>query len=123
MAVTNVTSFGRSGLADWLVQRISGVIITIYLVFIVAYLIAHPGLTHGEWVELHRCFWVRLLSVMTILSFAAHAWIGMWAVLTDYVTVRLLGPKATALRIFLQFGVIAVIITYVGWAVDILWGI
>lgn len=123
MAVTNVTSFGRSGLSDWLVQRVSGVIITIYLVFIVGYLVSHPGLAYTDWAELHRSFWVRLLSLMTILSLAAHAWIGLWAVLTDYVTVRLLGPKATPLRIFLQFGVIAVIITYVVWTVDILWGI
>ena len=34
MAVTNVTSFGRSGLSDWIVQRVSGVVLTVYLVVI-----------------------------------------------------------------------------------------
>lgn len=46
----------------------------------------------------------------------------MWGVLTDYVTVRLMGPKATPLRVFLQLGMIAVIFVYVAWTVAILWG-
>jgi hypothetical protein len=33
------------------------------------------------------------------LSLAAHAWIGMWGVLTDYLTERLMGPKGNVLRI------------------------
>ncbi|HAN68665.1 MAG TPA: succinate dehydrogenase, hydrophobic membrane anchor protein, partial [Halieaceae bacterium] len=32
--VTAVTSFGRSGTADWLVQRVSGVILLAYFLFI-----------------------------------------------------------------------------------------
>lgn len=123
MAVTNVTSFGRSGLSDWLVQRVSAVVLTVYLAFIVGYLLTHPGLDYAQWVELHRNFWTRLFSVLTILALAAHAWVGLWAVLTDYVTVRLLGPKATLLRVACQLGMIAVTLAYVIWAVDILWGI
>lgn len=121
MAVTNVTSFGRSGLSDWLVQRVSAVVLAIYLVFIVGYLLAHPGLDYAQWAELHRNFWVRLFNVLTIFSLAAHAWIGLWGVLTDYVTVRLLGPKATLLRVACQLGMIVVTLAYVIWAIDILW--
>jgi succinate dehydrogenase / fumarate reductase, membrane anchor subunit len=43
--------------------------------------------------------------------------------LTDYITVRTIGPKATAIRIFFQLGMIAMILVYLLWAVDILWGI
>ena len=36
--VTTVTSFGRSGLSDWLVQRVSAIILGAYSIFIVVYL-------------------------------------------------------------------------------------
>lgn len=122
MAVTNVTSFGRSGLSDWVVQRVSGVVLTVYLLVIAAYLLLTPEVDYVSWKELHSGLCIRLLTVFAVLSLAAHAWIGMWGVLTDYVTVRLMGPKATLLRVFLQLGMIAVIFVYVVWTVAILWG-
>ena len=122
MAVNNLTSCGRSGHSDWLLQRVSAVVMTVYLVFIVGYLLLGGEVNYADWKALHAHFLVRLLSLFAILSLAAHAWIGLWAVLTDYVTVRLLGPWATALRIFLQLGMIAVTLSYVVWAIAILWG-
>ena len=122
MAVTNVTSFGRSGLSDWVVQRASGVVLTVYLLVIAAYLLLTPEVDYASWKELHNGLCIRLLTVFAVLSLAAHAWIGMWGVLTDYVTVRLMGSKATLLRVFLQLGMIAVIFVYVVWTVAILWG-
>ena len=62
------------------------------------------------------------LILLAILALAAHAWIGLWAVLTDYITDRLMGPKATALRVLLQVGMIVVTVIYVVWAINILWG-
>ena len=35
--VTTVTSLGRSGLSDWMIQRISAWVMTTYLVFIFVY--------------------------------------------------------------------------------------
>jgi succinate dehydrogenase / fumarate reductase, membrane anchor subunit len=122
MAVNNVTSFGRSGLSDWLLQRISAVVLTIYLVFIVAFLLARGEVDYAEWKQLHSHFIVRLLSLFAVLSLAVHAWIGLWAVLTDYITVRLLGPVATGLRLLLQLSMVTVTLTYVVWAIVILWG-
>ncbi|MGD9660798.1 MAG: succinate dehydrogenase, hydrophobic membrane anchor protein [Porticoccaceae bacterium] len=121
--VTNVTSFGRSGLSDWLVQRATAIVMAAYSVFLVVYLLLNPDLDYQQWKELNQGFLMRLFSLAAILSIAAHAWIGLWAVLTDYITVRLLGPKATALRVVLQFGMITVTLAYVVWAIDILWGI
>ncbi|HEX4881986.1 MAG TPA: succinate dehydrogenase, hydrophobic membrane anchor protein [Porticoccaceae bacterium] len=118
-----VTTFGRSGLSDWLVQRISAVIIALYTLVMVGYLITHADLGYAQWAALHQQFWVRLLTLLTVLALAAHAWIGIWAVLTDYVTVRLMGPIATPLRLTLVLGAIALILAYVVWAIDILWGV
>jgi succinate dehydrogenase / fumarate reductase membrane anchor subunit len=35
----------------------------------------------------------RVFTLLACLPLAAHAWIGIWAVLTDYVTERLMGPN------------------------------
>ncbi|MAS40374.1 MAG: succinate dehydrogenase, hydrophobic membrane anchor protein [Porticoccaceae bacterium] len=123
MGVKPVTSLGRSGLSDWLIQRVSAVVIAIYVLVMVGYLVAHPDLVYLEWAALHQQFWVRLLTLATVLAIAAHAWIGVWAVLTDYVTVRLMGPAATVLRVALELATIALILAYVVWAIDILWGV
>ena len=123
MAVKPVTTFGRSGLSDWLMQRISAVVIAVYVLVMVGYLVTHADLDYAQWAALHQQFWVRLLTLLTVLAIAAHAWIGIWAVLTDYVTVRRMGPVATPLRLTLVLGAIALILAYVVWAIDILWGV
>lgn len=121
--ITNITSFSRSGLSDWLLQRVTAVVMAAYAIFITSYLLFTPNLEYSQWVALNSNFCMKTFNVLTVLSIAIHAWIGLWAVLTDYVTVRLLGPKATPLRIFLQLGMIAVTLVYVIWALDIVWGI
>lgn len=121
--VTSVTSFGRSGLYDWLMQRVSAVVLAAYAIFIVTYLVANPDLQYQQWAQLHQCLAMRIFSLLAVLSLAIHAWIGIWAVLMDYVTTRLMGAKATALRVILQLGLMAVVVIYVIWAIDILWGI
>ncbi len=121
--ITNVTSFGRSGLSDWLLQRTTAIIMAAYIVFVTFYLLTNPDLQYDQWLALNSHICMKVLNVLTVLSIAIHAWIGLWAVLTDYVTVRLLGPKATPLRIIFQLGMILVILVYVIWALDIVWGI
>ena len=121
--VKSVTSLGRSGLSDWLLQRVSALIMSAYLIFMVGFFALNPSPSYEQWSGLHSSLAMRIFSLLTILSIAAHAWIGIWCVLTDYITVRLIGPKATPIRMFLQLAMIAVILFYVVWTLDILWGI
>ena len=121
--VTSVTSFGRSGLYDWLIQRVGGVVMAAYVVFITVYLALNPDLTFEQWQALFGQLWVRVFSFVTLLSFIAHAWIGLWAVLTDYLTVRLMGDKATVLRILAQVVLGGVSVTYLIWGIEIIWGL
>ena len=121
--VKTVTSFGRSGLSDWLLQRISAVVMTAYMLFMLGYFCSHENVSYEQWVALHSSLAMRIFGLLTIISMAAHAWIGLWCVLTDYITQRLMGPKATLIRIFLQLVMIVVALFYVVWAIDILWRI
>lgn len=121
--VTAITNLGRSGLYDWLIQRLSAVAMTAYLIFIVAYLALNPELQYGQWYALFDQLWMRVFSLITLLSIVAHAWIGLWSVVTDYITSQTLGGKATALRVFVQVVLGVVAITYTVWGVEIIWGL
>lgn len=121
--VTSVTSFGRSGLYDWLIQRVGGAVMAAYTIFLVVYLVVNPELTFEQWQTLYSQLWMRVFSLATLLSFISHAWIGLWSVVTDYLTTRLMGSKATFLRIFAQIILGAVSVTYLVWGIQVIWGI
>lgn len=118
----SATSFSRSGLSDWLVQRVSAYILGAYFLFIIGYLLcpAHSG--YQDWHAFMLCPCVRIFSLLAILALAAHAWVGMWTVFTDYVTEGHMGPQASVLRLVLQVGMVLVIFVYVVWGIQILWG-
>jgi succinate dehydrogenase / fumarate reductase membrane anchor subunit len=120
--VKSLARWGRSGLSNWLSQRVTAVIMTAYLIFMVAFFSLNPSPSFTQWSGLHSSLAMRIFTLLTLLSIVAHAWVGIWCVLTDYVTVRLIGPKATPIRMFLQLATIVVIIAYVVWTIDILWG-
>ncbi len=119
--VTQVTSLGRSGLSDWLVQRVSGVILLLFFVVVAGYLITNPGVGYAEWKAFFGFTYMKVLSTAAIIALAAHAWIGMWAVSTDYLTERLMGAKGTSLRLLFQLVCGAFIFTYLVWGIQIFW--
>ncbi len=121
--VTAVTSFGRSGLYDWLVQRVSAVVLAAYAIFIAGFILMTPDVTYSDWKALFELLPVRIFSLAALISMAVHAWIGLWAVLTDYMTARLMGAEATVLRIMCQLGLAMVNVFYLVWGVEIIWGI
>ena len=118
--VRSVTSFGRSGVSDWLLQRVSGVILLAYFLCIGSALVG--GVDYLSWRDMFEGTGMRVFTLLAILSLAAHAWIGMWAVSTDYMTERLMGKKGNVLRIAFQMACSLVIFVYVIWGVQILWG-
>jgi succinate dehydrogenase / fumarate reductase membrane anchor subunit len=114
--VTAVTSFGRSGLSDWLVQRVSAVILGVYSLFMVAYLLLNPDLEFTQWQALFNNTSMRIFSLMALLSLGAHCWIGLWSISTDYL-------KHFALRFVFQMVVGLLMFIYTIWGVQLLWGL
>ncbi|MCW8196688.1 succinate dehydrogenase, hydrophobic membrane anchor protein [Proteobacteria bacterium 005FR1] len=121
--VTAVTNLGRSGVYDWLIQRVTAVVLTLYTFFIVGFILSNSPLDYATWEELFSQFWVRIFSLLALVSLAAHAWIGLWVVLTDYVTTLTMGSKGTAIRLFLQVVLGVVTVAYTVWGIEILWGL
>jgi succinate dehydrogenase / fumarate reductase, membrane anchor subunit len=119
--VTAVTSFGRSGLSDWLVQRVTAIILLAYTLLIAGFVFFCSELSYATWTALFTTTWMRIFSLAAVLSIAAHAWIGLWSVSTDYFTERLMGPKGNVIRLAFQAVVAIVLFSYVVWGIEILW--
>lgn len=127
--VTSVTNFGRSGLSDWMVQRVTGVVLLAYTIFIAVVLLGCSP-DYAQWSAMFNQTWVKVFSLAAILSVASHAWIGLWCVSTDYLvpyvlTVKLgpaIGSKANIIRWAFQAASAIVLFTYVVWGIQILWG-
>lgn len=119
--VTAVTSFGRSGLSDWLVQRASAVVLLAYTVFLGVYLLTHPDLQYEQWQALFACTLVRVFSLLALLSLIAHSWIGLWGISTDYFTDRMMGSRGNVVRWLVQAGGGLLLFTYLVWGIQVFW--
>jgi len=113
--VTNITNLGRSGLSDWLLQRVSAVILALYALFIVGFLLLNPGLDYAAWNGLFSQTWMRIFSLLAFIAVAAHAWIGLWTVTTDYL-------KSTGIRVAVQLIIVLAIFVFLVWGIIVLWG-
>lgn len=120
--VNAVTNLGRNGVADWIIQRATSVVLGTYTLFIAVYLLLNPDLGYEQWSTLFSQFWMRAYSFLVLLSIVAHGWIGLWGVLTDYVTERLMGGPALILRTLVLSVYALVCVALLLWGIEILWG-
>jgi succinate dehydrogenase / fumarate reductase membrane anchor subunit len=113
--VKRVVVGAHYGLRDWLVQRLSAVVIALYTLIFLGILLASGGFDHAGWRALFAHGGFRALTFLFLLALLWHAWIGVRDILMDYI-------KPTGLRLALQVAVVAALVLYVGWSIQILWG-
>jgi succinate dehydrogenase / fumarate reductase membrane anchor subunit len=85
-----ITSLTKNGLKDWFVQRVSAVVLACYLLLIVGYVVGHHPLQYVDWYALFHRNSMKLFTIIALLALVAHCWVGIWTVLTDYVTCKFL---------------------------------
>lgn len=103
------------GSRDWLAQRVTAIVIALYTLLIALIVLWHGGLDYPTWTALFAGTAFRAVSFVFVASLLLHAWIGVRNILMDYV-------KPTGLRLALEIVVVCVLIAYVGWTIEILWG-
>jgi succinate dehydrogenase / fumarate reductase membrane anchor subunit len=108
--VSQLLALTKSGLKDWLLQRISAVVMALYVIFFMGFFLSHPDVTASDWMVLFSHPWMKIISLFVLLMLLAHAWIGIWTVLTDYI-------HCSAVR-----GVIQGIIIF-GFFICLVWGV
>jgi succinate dehydrogenase / fumarate reductase membrane anchor subunit len=102
------------GTGDWLLQRLTGIVMAIFTVAFVGCLVWHAPASYADW---HALFSRSIIRVGTMLFFMAllyHAWVGMRDIVMDYV-------KPAGLRLILELGVGLALVFYLIWAALILW--
>lgn len=123
------TTLGRNGLQDWLIQRVTGIILASFMLFLMGFFLSHSNifsantntanissLNYASWHLLFSHTAMRYFTLITLLSLIAHAWIGLWTIITDYI-------KPLSLRLPLEILSILILLTCTLWGIHILWAI
>jgi succinate dehydrogenase / fumarate reductase membrane anchor subunit len=104
------------GLRDWLAQRITAVVLVLYTLVLLGWLFALPELTYGSWAGMFASTWMKVLTLLALVSLVWHAWVGVRDIFMDYI-------KPTGLRLFLLIATIVALAGYALWAIMILWSV
>jgi len=118
--VTQALSLSRSGLSDFIAQRVTAYILAAYSIYFIGFFVSgevsHSSLTAFFWAPSMQIF-----STMAILSIAAHAWVGMWTIGTDYLRAAHVGSMATSIRFFYQMICLLALFVYLLWSLRLVW--
>lgn len=118
----SATSLTRSGVGDWLLQRVSAYVLGLYFVIVLGFLACTPELTYDKWHGFMTNLPMRIFTLVALVGLVVHAWIGMWTVFTDYVTERQMGNRGNFLRLVLVAGMVVANLVFLIWGIQILWG-
>lgn len=114
--VASATSLGRSGLHDWIIQRVTAVVLAAYVIYLTAFVVSSGDLSFAIWQALFSQVWFKIFSLLAVASLCFHAWIGMWIITTDYV-------KPTGTRMIVQVAIILACFAFLIWGAQILWSV
>jgi succinate dehydrogenase / fumarate reductase, membrane anchor subunit len=112
--VDRVVTGARYGLRDWLMQRVTSVVMALYAVFFAIYFCAQSPQSYAAWRALFAPQWVRVLTMLFLVSLFLHAWVGVRDIYMDYF-------KSAGLRLLLQVLTIVALAGYTIWSASILW--
>lgn len=110
-----VNRYSTQGIRDWLVQRVTALLILIYSLILIPRLFCPATNTQLAWQGLFDQVWMKVMTLLVIASVLWHAWIGLWTVFTDYV-------KPAWFRRFLEVLVILYLAVIGLWALLLIVG-
>jgi succinate dehydrogenase / fumarate reductase, membrane anchor subunit len=102
------------GTRDWLMQRITAIVLAVYTVLLVV-MVLKSGAGYAGWSGIFANQFMKLATFVALVCLFLHAWVGMRDIFMDYI-------KPTGIRLTLLAAVIIALLAYVGWAIHILWG-
>jgi len=102
------------GLKDWIIQRVSAVVMAAYSLFMVIVLLVLCPTTFDAWRNVFSFGLVKFATFLFALSLFYHAWIGIRDLWMDYV-------KSVSIRLTLHALTVLALVGYAGWMAAILW--
>lgn len=119
--VSQVMALSNSGLSDWVVQRSTAVILTLYFGWVMAFFLFTPNIDFVVLTEFFGSTAMKVAGTLAVLSIVAHAWIGMWTIGTDYLRPAHVGQYATSVRFGYQAFCLLALFVYLVWAMRLVW--
>ena len=119
--VTSVGSLGRTGVGDFVLQRVSAVVLALFGLCVGGWFVAHPAPTHAAFAAWFTSAAMSVFATLALVALGAHAWIGMWTVGTDYLRPHYFGRHATPVRGVWLAGSALLTSVYVAWGLAIVW--
>jgi len=104
------------GLFDWLVQRLSAVVMVAYTLLLLLVLARMPQIDYVHWKALWNVPVMRYCTALFLLALYLHAWVGLRDIFMDYI-------KDAGLRLTLYVFTVIALLWYAIWSVQILWGL
>jgi succinate dehydrogenase / fumarate reductase membrane anchor subunit len=103
------------GLSEWLLQRLTAVVMAVYTVVALGYVLYRKPATYADWTAMFAGNFFRLFTMLFIVALLYHAWVGVRDILMDYI-------RATGVRLMAQSIVGVALLFYLLWSASILWG-
>ena len=104
------------GSRDWLVQRVSALVMLGYTILVLGILLSNGGIDYTLWRTLFANSLFKLITFVFMLALLWHAWIGARDIWMDYI-------KPTGLRLTLEALTVLALVGYAGWTIQIRWGV
>jgi succinate dehydrogenase / fumarate reductase, membrane anchor subunit len=103
------------GLRDWLAQRITAALMTLFTLLVLARILFSKGpISYNTWAGIFASQWMKALTFSIIIALVLHVWVGMREIWMDYI-------KPVGLRLLLQVFTIVWLMSCAGWAIQVLW--
>jgi succinate dehydrogenase / fumarate reductase membrane anchor subunit len=104
------------GIGDWLIQRITGLVLAIYTVILLVTFFGAHNFSYEGWAGLFSRQWFKLFTEATLLGIFYHVYIGVRDIFMDYV-------KNFGVRLVLLILAVVWLISCAVWSVQILWSV
>ena len=103
------------GLRDWLSQRVTGGLMALFTLVVLAQVLFTSGeIGYDKWAGIFAAQWMKVLTFSVIVALLYHVWVGVRDIWMDYV-------KPVAVRLSLQIFSIVWLVGCAGWAIQVLW--
>jgi succinate dehydrogenase / fumarate reductase, membrane anchor subunit len=104
------------GLRDWMVQRVTAVVLGLYVIGLVLYLLFQRDLGYEQWAGLFAATPMKIVTLLAIAALLYHAWIGLRDFWMDYI-------KPAGVRLLLLVASVLYLLFCAVWSVQILWSV
>lgn len=104
------------GLRDWLMQRVTAVVMLVYTVGLLAFLFVAQEANYAGWQAIFAQLWVKVLTTTTFAAVFLHAWVGVRDLWMDYV-------NPLSVRVSLHVLTILWLVSCFVYSLKIVWGV